>query len=201
MDTEELILKKTFGLLLFKGFDAVSITDIQQTTGLSRGLLYHYFKNKEELFIQVTERYFIQIFDFDIRKTKDHTVFEFADFICQRFKRIEETISDITIETFGQQDLSMLNYHFLFYQVMQKDNIFRNKYTSTIDKELIGWENSLRNSIDANYIKSNIDIVSSSKQLVTITDGIWFQSIFNSDEKTIVKKLEDSLFHYLNLLR
>ena len=119
MNTEELILKKTFGLLLLKGFDATSITDIQAATGLSRGLLYHYFKNKEELFIQVTEKFFIQIFDFDIRKAKDYTVTEFIGFMCDRFCNISKVISGIVEETGSIKDVSMLNYHFLFYQVMR----------------------------------------------------------------------------------
>lgn len=200
MNTEEIILKKTFSLLLLKGFDGVSITDIQSATGLSRGLLYHYFKNKEELFIQVTEKYFVRIFDFDIRKAKDYTVYQFTDYICKRFKRIAKTISAVASEFGDNKNVSMLNYHFLFYQVMQRDVIFRNRYRSTVEKELIGWEHSLMNSISANELKNDIDIASSSRQLFTLTDGIWFQSIFSEDGKSIVKDLENSLLHYIKLL-
>ena len=97
MDTKEIILDKTFNLLLLKGFDGVSISDIQNYTGLSRGLLYNYFRSKEEQFIQGIEKYFVHIFDFDLRKTKDYTVHEFVDFIGKRFRRIVKTISDIII--------------------------------------------------------------------------------------------------------
>jgi len=201
MNTEEIILKKTFNLLLSKGFDRVSITDIQHATGLSRGLLYHYFKNKEELFIQVTERYFVQIFDFDIRKTKEYTVFEFIDFMCKRFRKIAKTISNIVLEIEDSSSITMLNYHFLFYQVMQRDVIFRNKYRTTVEKELVGWEYALMNSIGANEINNDIDIASSARQLFTLTDGIWFQSIFSVDGKSIIKNLESSLLHYIKLLQ
>lgn len=200
MNTKEIILKKTFNLLLLRGFDGVSITDIQKTTGLSRGLLYHYFKNKEDLFIQVTEKYFVQIFDFEIRKTKDYTVYEFVEFMRKRFKRIAKTISNIVSETDEITEASMLNYHFLFYQAMQRDSIFRNKYKATIEKELIGWEYALTNSISKKEIQENTDIKSSANQLFTLTDGIWFQSIFSTDGKTITNNLRDSLFHYIKLL-
>lgn len=201
MNTEELILEKTFNLLLLKGFDAVSITDIQMATGLSRGLLYHYFKNKEDLFIQVTEKYFIQIFDFDTRKIKDKTVFEFVDFMCKRFRKIAKTITNIASEFEEQSAVSMLNYHFLFYQVMQRDIIFRDKYRSTIKKEMIGWENTLINSINANELNKDIDIASSVKQLFTLTDGVWFQSIFNADVRNMTEDLKKSLLHYIKLLK
>lgn len=200
MNTREIILKKTFNLLLLRGFDGVSITDIQKITGLSRGLLYHYFKNKEDLFIQVTEKYFVQIFDFEIRKTKDYSVYEFVEFMKKRFKRIAKTIANIVSETDETSEASMLNYHFLFYQAMQRDSIFRNKYKATIEKELIGWEYALANSINKNEIRDSIGIKSSANQLFTLTDGIWFQSIFSTDGKTITNNLKDSLLHYIKLL-
>lgn len=201
MVSEEIILKKTFGLLLLKGFDAVSITDIQQATGLSRGLLYHYYKNKEDLFIQVTEKYFIRIFDFDVRKVADYTVIEFVDFMCRRFRKISETVSDIVVEAKDKSMVSMLNYHFLFYQVMQRDAIFRNRYQATIENERIGWESALRNSLKKKEIKQDIDITASAVQLFTLTDGIWFQSIFSEDGTSIVQNLKSALLHYINLLR
>ncbi|WP_108822244.1 TetR/AcrR family transcriptional regulator [Dysgonomonas sp. Marseille-P4361] len=200
MNTKEIILKKTFNLLLLKGFDNVSITDIKNYTGMSRGILYHYFKNKEELFIEVTERYFVHIFDFDIRKIKDFTVYEFCDFLNKRFKKIAKTISTIEQEINGSSDASLLNYHFLFYQVMQRDAIFRNKYKTTTEKELIGWEYALQNSIDKNEIRQDIDIKSSARQLFTLTDGIWFQSIFSNDGRIIINNIKESLLHYIRLL-
>lgn len=200
MNTEELILKKTFGLLLLKGFDATSITDIQVATGLSRGLLYHYFKNKEELFIQVTEKFFIQIFDFDIRKVKDYSVTEFVEFMCDRFRYISKVISGIVEETGRIKEVSMLNYHFLFYQVMQRDAIFRNNYRVTTEKERTGWEYALKNSIDRNEIRVDIDVNISANQLFTLTDGIWFQSIFSSDGQSVIRNLENALSHYIALL-
>lgn len=200
MKTDELILKKTFNLLLMKGFDAVSITDIQTETGVSRGLLYHYFKNKEDLFIQVTEKYFVQIFDFDVRKTKNYTVYEFVDFMSKRFKRIAASIISIASEFDGISNVSMLNYHFLFYQVMQRDVVFRKKYIITIEKELVGWEHALANSIKVNELRDSTNISLAAKQLFTLTDGVWFQSIFSADGKSIIQNLENSLLHYIKLL-
>ena len=48
-DTKDKILKTTFLLLLEKGYDKVLVSDIQNELGISRGLLYRYFKGKDEL--------------------------------------------------------------------------------------------------------------------------------------------------------
>lgn len=201
MDSKDIILKKTFNLLLIKGFDAVSISDIQQVTGLSRGLLYHYFKNKEDLFIQVTDKYFVKIFDFNVEKVKGLSAFEFVDFICKRFKSINRIISDIVEENSSiSSNLSMLNYHFLFYQVMQRDTSFRHNYRVTIEKEQIGWENALKNSVRGKELRLDTDVVTSAKQLFILTDGIWFQAIFSKHGESIIQDLKSTLSHYIKLL-
>lgn len=40
-----------------KGWDATSIPDLAQAAGIAQGLMYHYFRNKEELLRAVIERY------------------------------------------------------------------------------------------------------------------------------------------------
>jgi len=201
MNTEENILNNTFRLLLAKGFDGVSISDIQKETGLSRGLLYHYFRNKEDLFVKVTEKYFVKIFDYNIRKTAEFGVFEFTQYICNRFKKIVKSITDIVVDKNDTVNVSLLSYHYLFYQVMQHDVIFRKKYNETIEKELISWQYALRNSIERGEIRKDIHIPESANQLFTLTDGIWFQSFFSADGKTIIKNLESTLLHYIGLLK
>lgn len=56
MKTRDLILQRTFALLLDKGYDGVSVSDIQQELEIARGLLYHYFSSKEELFAEVVRQ-------------------------------------------------------------------------------------------------------------------------------------------------
>ncbi|HLG75582.1 MAG TPA: helix-turn-helix domain-containing protein [Ktedonobacteraceae bacterium] len=40
-----------------KGWDATSIPDLAQAAGIAQGLMYHYFRNKEELLLAVVERH------------------------------------------------------------------------------------------------------------------------------------------------
>lgn len=201
IDRREIIINKTFNLLLIKGFDAVSISDIQSETGLSRGLLYHYFKNKEDLFIQVTEKYFIEIFDFDIVSTNKFSVYDLVKFMSKRFKRINKVVSDIISENNAVSKGSMLNYHFLFYQIMQRDALFRNKYRITTEKEQTAWEWAIRNSISQNQVRQDIDATLAARQLFALTDGIWFQNIFSLEGYKMEDNLEKELLYYIRLLQ
>ncbi|MBD2209310.1 TetR/AcrR family transcriptional regulator [Calothrix sp. FACHB-156] len=47
--TKEQILKAAMELFFSKGYHATSIDDVAKTAKISKGLLYHYFKGKEDL--------------------------------------------------------------------------------------------------------------------------------------------------------
>ena len=44
----DIILNESFRLFLKKGYAAVSFSDLVEATGISRGNMFHHFKNKED---------------------------------------------------------------------------------------------------------------------------------------------------------
>lgn len=98
MKTRDLILQKTFGLLLAKGYDGVSVSDIQQNTGMARGLLYHYFGGQEALFNEAAEKYLNDWFRVDKEEVRAKTVGELIVFTLEKYNRVGQEISDC----FGQ---------------------------------------------------------------------------------------------------
>lgn len=59
MNTKELILETTLKLMIEKENSIISIREISATSGIAIGGIYHYFSNKEEIYDEITERYFI----------------------------------------------------------------------------------------------------------------------------------------------
>lgn len=51
--TQELLLKAAADLFYKKGYSGTSIREIGVKAGVSNSLLYHYFKNKEEMLFQI----------------------------------------------------------------------------------------------------------------------------------------------------
>lgn len=51
------ILKTALGLFSQKGYYATSIDDITREAGISKGLVYTYFKSKEEIFLELAEHW------------------------------------------------------------------------------------------------------------------------------------------------
>lgn len=50
------ILKEALTLFAYKGYDAVNLDEVTRAANCSHGLLYHYFKGKEELYKAVLEK-------------------------------------------------------------------------------------------------------------------------------------------------
>ena len=57
----DIILNESFRLFLKKGYAAVSFSDLVEATGISRGNMFHHFKNKEDIFNHAVDRF---VFEF-----------------------------------------------------------------------------------------------------------------------------------------
>lgn len=194
--SKETILTKTFELLLKEGYDGVSITDIQRAAGVSRGLLYHYYKNKEELFIEVTERYFVDLFKIDLDTVKAFTIPEMIGYMEQ--KHIE--VCQATSLADGSQ-MSIINYDFLFYQVIRKSPLFAAQYHKIRDDELRTWEIVVQNSIELGELKGVVDVKTTARILVYIIDGAWFNESRTKEAMDVVKGITNILQQYYEQIK
>ncbi|BCG60337.1 TetR/AcrR family transcriptional regulator [Paenibacillus sp. URB8-2] len=71
VQTKETILLHAKALFSQKGYKGVSISDICAAAGLSKGSIYHHFKNKEDLFVQLAEISFVDSWkDWDSRSAR-----------------------------------------------------------------------------------------------------------------------------------
>ncbi len=66
MNTKQLILENTLKLMIEKQDSLISIREISASSGIAIGGIYHYFSNKEEIYKEITERYYINYYKFNI---------------------------------------------------------------------------------------------------------------------------------------
>ncbi len=60
-ERREQILSNSLDLFAKKGLAATKIMDISSTSGISQGLIYHYFKSKEEIYIELIRTAFTRL--------------------------------------------------------------------------------------------------------------------------------------------
>lgn len=190
--TKERIIEKSFQLLLSKGYDGVSITDIQKATGISRGLLYHYFGNKEALFMEVTKQNFINLFDVDLELVKDYNVVQMADYIVDKYHEfINETLHDVSI----------LNYDFLFYRALRENHELAVLFDKIRNVELSAWLLALNNSLNRGELRESVSTEKLAFQFIYLSDGVWLQAVTPSSNVDLIVSLKNAFETLLSLIQ
>lgn len=181
MDTKEYIIDKAFDLFLSKSYEAVSISDISNAIGLTKGALYHHFVSKEELFKAVVDKHLcITAVDFDY---ENGSLFEYNK---KCVSHAEKTLRKIIID---DSDFIPLNYvslitdSFRHYKGFADDKInMRNDETKKIEK-------LLTKAVERGEIRSDINI--EAVALIYISNMLGLAGPFI--EKKPIKKMIERL--------
>lgn len=154
--SREYITKNAFNVFLDRGYDSTSITVLQQELKMSRGALYRYFKNKEELFISVIDEHFFkpqQLFLKEIGKNKEQNLSELIQTTYQIQQRFVEAFSQI-----GVTRTFFLNYTALVIQAAKyyPDFVVHIKKTSASTRKI--WRNAIEKSIETGEVRKDVNI-------------------------------------------
>lgn len=198
-ETKEIIIAKVFKLLLQKGYDGVSITDIQKETGMARGLLYHYFGSKEQLFIEVTTKYFLEMFNIDMEKVKNYNVEQMIAYIIDMYK----SIMSRGFDCFAKQEraISIVSYDFLFYRVIQENKAFAGQYQEFRNNELAAWRIVLLNTHAEGVLRDDILLEQCALYFTYFMDGVWMNVVNRNSPERLISDLQTALTDYYKLLR
>ena len=136
MDTRLLILEKTLKLMIEKQNSLLSIREISVATGIATGGIYHHFSNKEEIYDEILERYYVDYYKFDIDKLwqiKGNSKEKIHDVLVEIFKKQE---AGIKIESIDEE----IDYRVILSIMTAKGYVYENTVESVQSalKEL--WE-------------------------------------------------------------
>ncbi|WP_029904660.1 TetR/AcrR family transcriptional regulator [Prevotella sp. 10(H)] len=152
--SREYILRRAFDVFMNIGYDSASISVLQEELGMSRGAMYRYFKNKEELFFAVIDEYFFKVFEKILKGIKDDlTVTELIEVI----HRLQKLIASAFMRA-GVTHTTFLNYTGLMIQAAKHYPDFVHRFSVINGHFLDHWRNALRKSIEMKEIRSDINI-------------------------------------------
>lgn len=153
--SREYILRRAFDVFMNKGYDSASISVLQEELQMSRGALYRYFKNKEELFNAVIDEYFFKIFD-KLQHNMDKHTYSLEKFIEVMHRRQKIFVNAFTRA--GVTHIIFLNYTALVIQAGKHYPNFLERFKIINNRSLESWKDAMRNSIKEGEIKDDIDI-------------------------------------------
>lgn len=152
--SREYILRRAFDVFMSKGYDSTSISVLQEELQMSRGAMYRYFKNKEELFRSVIDEYFFKLYNKLLQTTnREYTVLEFIEVIYRR-----QLIILNAFNRAGFTHTVFLNYTALIIQAAKHYPNFVSHFKEINGRLLANWKKSIYKSIEANEIRSDIDV-------------------------------------------
>ena len=194
MNTKILIIEKSFVLFLKKGLKEASLNDILSTCGVSKGAFYHHYKSKDELIIEVLNRFFFSYFK---KQDVDYSNNTFEDKISTLIKAFIEPYNEIAI-LLGEKHISAY-FRFLFQVVNLYPNIrYRvNKHFYTKGYYLYQIIEQAKLSGE---IKVEVDSKNIARQLLSTIIGVLvLEGIY--DIRKINIRFEQIISEYIKLIK
>lgn len=192
-DTREFIIDEAYKLFLVKSYDSVSISDISEAIGFTKGALYHHFVNKEDLFKAVIDKYMKVIGLIDIRE--DITLAQFIEFDISHLKKIVYTIS------IDDQSFVPVNYLSFLIDALRHYPGFAEEYevffTEVIGKLKIILSNAIKNG----EIRDDIDIDLVALNIFSTTVGITANFFRHLSPDEAIESFQKQMFEYYKILK
>ncbi|MDD2304253.1 MAG: TetR/AcrR family transcriptional regulator [Prolixibacteraceae bacterium] len=193
-NTKEFIIDKAFELFLNHSYEAVSISEISKAIELTKGALYHHFRNKEELFMAVVDKYLI-IEELDIN-TNNISLIQFIELCVVKAQ-------DIVSKTVGSsRSFIPLNLLSFFIDAFRHYPDFSAKKNDLINSEINKTKKILDQAIVNGEIRSDINTSVTAEMFFTLNTGIAKNLIHgNMNQKLAIDKLREQLLEFYKLLK
>lgn len=185
---KERLYAAAFKLFLTKRYDAVSITDIEKESGMTRGAIVYYGKDKKGLFYDVLRHYLVdsQNLDFKLGKGEFKSL---GDFIEEYVRSCQETMNrfhqiDVTIENGSRA------YMALILQVCDYFPDLHEQYLENRNKELLKWIEIIQMAIGNKEVRSDIDVITTAKIFMSIFYGQSYLDALSVGLNTVELRLQ-----------
>jgi TetR/AcrR family transcriptional regulator, transcriptional repressor for nem operon len=192
-NTKEFIIDEAFKLFLNRSYEAVSISDISNAIGMTKGALYHHFKNKEELFKSVVDKYIYRpeiAADFETI-----SLFDFIQLGMAQAEKIIRTIFSCSLVFVPIDYMSLFSDAFRHCSgFAESESIF---FNNEIEKIRIVVENAIKSGEIRGDINSSIIATS----FFSIHIGLAGNLIRNSSIDDAINLLKQQMLEFYKLLK
>jgi len=192
-NTKDFIIDEAFKLFLNHSYEAVSISDISNAIGFTKGALYHHFKNKEDLFKSVVDKYlFIPEIITDIETVS------LLDYINLSVTQAEKIIRTLFGFSFV---FAPINYMSLFADAFRHYPGYAESKGIFINNEIEGTRIVLENAIKSGEIRDDINPSLIATNFFSIQMGFAGNLVRNNSIDEAINLLKAQTFEFYKLLK
>jgi AcrR family transcriptional regulator len=196
-ETKEYILKTSLMLFLQKSYKDVTMKEIVEKTGLSKGAFYHYFTSKEELYKEIVNLFFSSgAIDYSIFPSDSLLAFYkfYADNMDESIRKMYELVG------YTEDGKASANFFLIMFEAIAKFPEFLKFELEQHTKDIAEWVKIIKKAKQTGEIRKDVDNNEIANLFLYSTDGVFIRFV-NSDQNKSYKdsllKAFDSLYNML----
>lgn len=167
-ETKEYILKTSLLLFLQKSYKEVTMREIVDKTGLSKGAFYHYFASKEELFKEILHL-MMAMGNTNYQEYPKDSLYSFYQYYIQMAQASHEQLNQL----FGENSDGKLPFNFflILFEAMTKYPEFLEMEYAQYESGLVAWSEVIKIAKERGEINSNSTEKEIADLFLLSTDG------------------------------
>lgn len=194
---KEHLYRAAFKLFLMKQFDAVSISDIEKESGMTRGAITYYGGDKKGLFYDVVKQFIVDTQNIE-NKMSNTEPESLKDFIDSHVHGCQNTMNRFDYIDKSVQNASSA-YMSLILQICRFFPDLHDMYLENRNKEMALWIRVLQHSIESREIIENINIIAVAKNFMNIFYGQSFLDSLSMGLNTV--ELRTQMMEYYKAIK
>lgn len=168
-ETKEHILKKAFALFMQKSYKEVTMKDIVENTGMSKGAFYHHFPSKEALFREVVDTYFLSDLNSYFDNIPKDNLRNFIHLYLQNLVDLVDSMKS----NFGLKNSKQgITYYSMSFEILRMFPEYEKVTSKQFQIELGKWEEVIANARQNGEIETSMSDLQLAKLFVVINDGL-----------------------------
>lgn len=153
--TYDKILWECFKLFLQKGYKEVTIPDMEEAIGMTRGAIFYYVKDKNELFNAVIDRFLLEKQNIN-NKLSGNQETSLLRFIISYVEGINKTRQSFF--PLSENESLFFSYINLTHSALLYYEGFKEKALHTIELEVALWEKMIKAAKESGEIRENVNV-------------------------------------------
>lgn len=191
-DTKDYIIDEAFKLFLNHSYEAVTISEISKSIGLTKGALYHHYTSKEEIFSAVVQKYLkLEQWDSSVKYAS------FLHFIDGSLAHMEKILLKSLVD---ETNFLPVNYYSLLIDALRHYPGFEKQYEIQHKQQFDQLKSILQEAITRGEIRNDLDIDTTALNYLSINLGIAASLYTHKSAKVALEILQRQLQEFYKMI-
>jgi len=189
-DTKEYIVLIASRLFLQKSYKEVTMKELVEKTGMSKGAFYHYFKSKEEIFLE-SLKFFHNALERDFGSYSQISLKEFYnDYLKETIRMTRKYFKNFENE--ASECVITINHFSLVFDALRQFPEYKRKIEEVYKSELSFWMQIIKTARSKGEIKTSASDVKTAEMFIYLSDGLGINMIMQGAAlEDMVKQLKN----------